>query len=112
MIERMKEETNPDPAEKLAVFEKVALNTFRKTSSKQKSRAVISTRYNFFTRKTMSLVWKLVANAWKQFEDSVVGKWMKLQYIPEKIITKESKKDMQNDQAIMKSEILFHVSEH
>ena len=112
MIERMKEETNPDPAEKLVVLKKVALNTFRKISSKQKSRAVISTRYNLFTRKTMSLVWKLVANAWKQFEDSVVGKWMKLQNIPEKNNTKESKKDMQKDQALMKSEILCHISEH
>ena len=81
MIEVMKEETSPDAVLILAVFEKAELNTFRKNSSKQKSRAVISTRYNLFTRETKSSVWKLVANAWKKFENSVVGKWMKLQYI-------------------------------
>ena len=44
----MKEETNPDPVLILPVFEKAKLNTFRKKSTKQKSRAVISTRDNLF----------------------------------------------------------------
>ena len=92
MVEMMKEETNPDNVLILAVFEKAELNTFRKHSSKQKSRAVISTRHNLFIRKTLSSVRKLVAIAWKQFEGSVVGKWMKLQYIREKLLRKSQKK--------------------
>ena len=76
----------------LAVFEKAELNTFRKNSSKQKSRAVISTSNNLFTRETKSSVWKPVANAWKQFEGSLVGKWMKFQYIREKLLRKSQKK--------------------
>ena len=97
MIEMMKEETNPDAVLILAVLEKAVLNTFRIISSKQKSRAVISTRNNFLPEKHWvgfeNLL--LVSNAWKQFEDSVVGKWMKLQYISETITTKNSEKDMQ-----------------
>ena len=53
MVELLSEETNPNPGKVLADFEKAALNAFSKISLTPKSRAVISTRRNLLTGKSM-----------------------------------------------------------
>ena len=53
MIAMLSEGTNPNPARKLAYFEKAALNAFSKKFPTWKSPAVISTRPNLLSAKSM-----------------------------------------------------------
>ena len=59
----LSEETNPNLGELMADFQKAALNAFSKKFLSKQSRAVISTRRNLSTGKSMRSDWNFLTKS-------------------------------------------------